>query len=57
MRLREPLLYEQYIGQYLTDEEVTFPHITLIIFLFFFTNEGIFVVFKVTGALPGSHAR
>lgn len=23
MRLREPLLYEQYIGQYLTDEEVS----------------------------------
>lgn len=22
MRMREPLLYEQYIGQYLTDEEV-----------------------------------
>lgn len=22
MRIREPLLYEQYIGQYLTDEEV-----------------------------------
>lgn len=22
MRTREPLLYEQYIGQYLTDEEV-----------------------------------
>uniref|UniRef100_A0A4W6D2S4 Coiled-coil domain containing 97 n=1 Tax=Lates calcarifer TaxID=8187 RepID=A0A4W6D2S4_LATCA len=24
MRIREPLLYEQYIGQYLTDEEVSF---------------------------------
>lgn len=24
MRMREPLLYEQYIGQYLTDEEVSF---------------------------------
>lgn len=23
MRIREPLLYEQYIGQYLTDEEVS----------------------------------
>lgn len=23
MRMREPLLYEQYIGQYLTDEEVS----------------------------------
>ncbi|MEQ2216662.1 hypothetical protein XENOCAPTIV_019980, partial [Xenoophorus captivus] len=23
MRMREPLLYEQYIGQFLTDEEVT----------------------------------
>lgn len=57
MRSREPLLYEQYIGQYLTDEEVTCPHITLIIFFIFFTNEGIFVFFKDTGALPGSHAR
>lgn len=24
MRMREPLLYEQYIGQYLTDEEVQY---------------------------------
>lgn len=37
MRSRQPLLYEQYIGQYLTDEEVTCPHITLVyLFLFFY---------------------
>lgn len=29
MRTREPLLYEQYIGQYLTDEEVKFIFLEL----------------------------
>lgn len=28
MRSREPLLYEQYIGQYLTDEEVRIPQLS-----------------------------
>lgn len=28
MRSREPLLYEQYIGQYLTDEEVMIPRVS-----------------------------
>lgn len=45
MRSREPLLYEQYIGQYLTDEEVTCPHITFIFLSIYFLQIKLFLCF------------
>lgn len=44
MRSREPLLYEQYIGQYLTDEEVMIPQVPSHVQLtwFYFRSEVFF---------------
>lgn len=68
MRIREPLLYEQYIGQYLTDEEVmlSLKRFAFIYFTFnrhftkkfrscFFSNFWITNLVGA-GALPGGHA-
>lgn len=63
MRMREPLLYEQYIGQFLTDEEVTRiflnrQYLCVCVCSFHEASQNLLALIYVPGfgALPRGHA-